>query len=80
MKETFYSEISLPNTQLSSLKADPHGSNFNDVINSLNSLRSLDKGLVLDLPQPTRVCAFTLCFLDDMPQQQENAGFKSQKE
>ena len=63
-----------------SLTLGPHGSNFNDVVNSLHSsLRSFDKGIVLELPQPTRVCAFTLCFLGDMPQQQANAGFKSQR-
>jgi len=39
----------------------------------------IDKGIVLDLPQPTRVCAFAICFLGDMPQQQANAGFKSQR-
>jgi hypothetical protein len=57
----------------------PHGSNFNEVINCLTGLRELDRGVSLPLPQPTRVCAFTLAFLGDMPQQQANAGFKSQR-
>ncbi|KAN0075598.1 hypothetical protein V8E54_006868 [Elaphomyces granulatus] len=57
----------------------PHGSNFNEVINCLTGLRELDRGVSLPLPQPTRVCAFTFAFLGDMPQQQANAGFKSQR-
>ena len=61
------------------LTLGPHGSNFDDFINAMQGLRYFDKGVVLELPQPTRVCAFTLCFLGDMPQQQANAGFKSQR-
>ena len=57
----------------------PHGSNFNEIIDTLHGLRHFDKGCVLDLPQPTRVCAFTLAFLGDMPQQAANAGSKSQR-
>ena len=60
------------------LTLGPHGSNFNDVIAALSDLRHFDRGAVVELPQPTRLCAFTLCFLGDMPQQQANAGFKSQ--
>ena len=57
----------------------PHGSNLNDVLDTLSTLRDIDKGVVLDLPQPTRVCIFPLCMIGDMPQQQANAGFKSQR-
>ncbi|OXV07835.1 hypothetical protein Egran_04401 [Elaphomyces granulatus] len=57
----------------------PHGSSFNEVINCLTGLCELDRGVSLPLPQPTRVCAFTLAFLGDMPQQQANASFKSQR-
>ena len=61
------------------LTLGPHGSNLNDVLDALSSLRNLDKGVVLELPQPTRVCIFPLCTIGDMPQQQANAGFKSQR-
>ena len=55
-----------------------HGSNLNEIIDALSDLRRFDREVWLDLSQPTRVCAFTLCFLEDMSQQQINAGFKSQ--
>ena len=62
------------------LTLGPHGSNLNDVLDALLSLRNLDRGgELLDLPQPTRVCIFPLCTIRDMPQQQANAGFKSQR-
>ena len=62
------------------LTLGPHGSNFGDVVNALGSLASLEEGLILNINgEDTLVCAFTLCFIGDMPQQQENAGFKSQR-
>ena len=57
----------------------PHGSNLNDVLDTLISLQHADKGVILDLPEPTRVCIFPICITGDMPQQQMNAGFKSQR-
>ena len=41
-----------------------------------NAKRESDKGVILDLPEPTRVCIFPICITGDMPQQQMNAGFK----
>ena len=61
------------------LTLGPHRSNLNDVLSALLSLRDIDKGILLDLPQPTRVCIFPLYTIGDMPQQQVNAGFKTQK-
>jgi hypothetical protein len=57
----------------------PHGSNFDEVVECLQCLAKFDKGQVLELPQPTLVCAFPVCFLGDMPQQQENSGCKTQR-
>jgi hypothetical protein len=60
----------------------PHGSNFPDVVDALKSLIILDKGIeisLFDSDEKVFFCAFTLAFLGDMPQQQENAGFKTQR-
>lgn len=57
----------------------PHGSNLDNVMRALQGLRNLDRSVVLELLQPTRVCAFVMCFLGDMPQQQANSGFKLQR-
>lgn len=64
----------------------PHGSNFADVVEALVPLRDLDQGLTmeiknpkLDINGPVQVCAFTLMFIGDMPQQQANSGNKSQR-
>ena len=54
------------------LKLGPYRSNVDNVINAMQGLRYFDKGVILELPQPTQVCAFTLGFLRDMPQQQAN--------
>ena len=43
-----------------------HDNNFNDVINSFHNLRFLNKGIVFELSQFTRVYVFTLCFLNDI--------------
>ncbi len=62
-----------------SLTLESHESNFNEIIKVLTSLRNLNESMLLSLSQSTHVCAFTLCFLRDMPQQQINADFKSQR-
>lgn len=55
----------------------PHGSNFNDVVQALGTLGALDKGVNMRINgKETLVCAFTLCFTGDMPQQAENSGLK----
>jgi hypothetical protein len=60
-----------------SITLGPHGSNFHDVISSLGALRDLDKSIEIDIDgQKTTVVAFALAFLGDMPQQNDNAGFK----
>ncbi|KAL9035756.1 MAG: hypothetical protein Q9180_004684 [Flavoplaca navasiana] len=60
------------------LTLGPHGSNLDDVLDALTSLRSLDQGVTFHLPQPTKVCIFPLCTVGDMPAQQKNGGFKAQ--
>lgn len=57
----------------------PHGSNFEDVIEALQSLRELDEGVMMHIQgNDVFVCAFILAFLGDMPQQNDNSGFKRQ--
>lgn len=58
----------------------PHGSNFSDVIEAVQPLlSSLDKGQILEVNgEEAFICAFTLCYVGDMPQQQGNSGFMSQ--
>jgi hypothetical protein len=57
----------------------PHASSFNQVITAIKALPHLDKGMELMVRgEPKLVCAYTLAFTGDMPQQQENAGFKRQ--
>lgn len=50
------------------LTLGPHGSNLNDIVNALQGLRHFNKGVVLELPQLTRICVFAICFLGDMSQ------------
>lgn len=60
----------------------PHGSNFRDVVNAIGAggLRALDRGINLKINgEEEFVCAYTLAFIGDMPQQQENSGMKSQR-
>ncbi|KAI1104417.1 hypothetical protein F4804DRAFT_332300 [Jackrogersella minutella] len=53
----------------------PHGSVFDDVIDSLRALIPLDKGVEVTVKgQRVMLCAFTLAYLGDMPQQDHNAG------
>jgi hypothetical protein len=57
----------------------PHGTNFSDVISSLTRLTDLDRGIdfrASDRDRPGKLVAFCLSFLGDMPQQQDNSGFK----
>lgn len=62
------------------LTLGPHGSNFSDVVNALQALYHLDAGQVLKINnKDTLVCVYTLAYLGDMPQQQENSGFLSAK-
>ena len=57
-----------------------HGSNLDDVILALQSLIPLDEGMPLNINGvKNTVCVFTLCFIGDMPQQQWNSGFKTQR-
>lgn len=62
-----------------SLTLESHDSNFDDVVNALQNLRHFDREVVLELSQLTRIIAFSICFLDDMSQQQANADFKTQR-
>ena len=61
-----------------SLTLKSHDSNLNEIVDALSNLRRFDKEIWLDLSQFIRICAFTLCFLKNMSQQQINANFKSQ--
>ena len=55
----------------------PHGSDFGDVVKGLGTLTDLDRGVLMDVDgTETLVCAWTLAFIGDMPQQAENSGFK----
>ncbi|KOC15938.1 hypothetical protein AFLA70_169g002151 [Aspergillus flavus AF70] len=56
----------------------PHGTNFTDVIESLHGLTVLDQGCDINMTDDSVVSlnAFCLAFLGDMPQQNDNAGFK----
>jgi hypothetical protein len=58
----------------------PHGSNFEDVVDALKQFKLLNKGVVVDInSETTHMSVFTLCYTGDMPQQQENSGFKTQR-
>jgi len=55
----------------------PHGSDFKDVITALHSLADLDQGIMTEIKgEEVRICAFTMCYTGDMPQQAENSGLK----
>jgi hypothetical protein len=59
----------------------PHGSNFSDVVDALKSLRPLDAGVEVELRPGEKIllCAFTMAYIGDMPQQQKNSGMKTQR-
>lgn len=64
------------------LTLGPHGCNLAEVIDAVGAvIGALDAGIVIELVDGTKrmVCAQILAFLGDMPQQQLNAGFLSQK-
>ena len=66
-------------TNVLSLTLGPHGNNFEDIVEALGAFRSLDRETFMDWwTKIFFVCIFTLCFLKDMPQQQENARFNTQ--
>jgi hypothetical protein len=56
----------------------PHGSNLADVAKALQPfMLALEGGVELDIRGiKTFVCAFSLAYIGDMPQQNKNAGFK----
>ena len=55
----------------------PHGSDFGEVVKALHSMRHLDEGVRAKINgEDVRLCAFTMCYTGDMPQQAENSGFK----
>jgi hypothetical protein len=57
----------------------PHGSNLADVISTLKRLSQLDYGIETEIHgKKTKLVAYAHMFLGDMPQQQDNAGFKRQ--
>ena len=62
------------------LTLEPHGSNFSNVIEAMQPLLTeLNQGEVLSVNgENIFVCAFTLCYTGDMPQQQENSECMSQ--
>lgn len=57
----------------------PHGSDLQDVIRALASVKELDAGVKISVHgKPTLLCAFTIAYIGDMPQQQINPSMKSQ--
>ena len=59
------------------LSLGPHGAAIGDVVEAFaESIRELDRGCLLNINgEDWMVCAFTLAFLGDIPQQADNAGF-----
>ena len=65
-----------------SLIFESHESNFSDVIVAMQSILmnlKAEKTLKFDDEKQIFLCAFTLCFLDDMSQQNENFEFLNQR-
>ena len=57
----------------------PYGSKWDEVVESLAHLRDLEKGILMTVNnREVFVCAPTLAYCGDMPQQQANSGCKSQ--
>jgi len=67
-------------TNIYPIALGPHGSNFHDVVMALKRLSTLESGLNVERNNmqygETRLVAFCCAYLGDMPQQQDNAGFK----
>jgi hypothetical protein len=62
------------------LTLGPHGSNFSDVVDALQLMAELDGGVEMMINgERVQVMVFTHYYIGDMPQQQENAGFKTQR-
>ncbi|KAF1808853.1 hypothetical protein P152DRAFT_462083 [Eremomyces bilateralis CBS 781.70] len=58
------------------LTLGPHGSSFDDVVDALELMQRLDRGVDMDINGKTCfVCIPFLAFIGDMPQQQLNGGF-----
>lgn len=60
------------------ITSGPHGSNFHDVVSALKGLAVLDRGIEVDWfdGKKMTIMAFAFSLLGDMPQQQDNVGFK----
>ncbi|CAH0037659.1 unnamed protein product [Clonostachys rhizophaga] len=63
------------------LTLGPFGADENEVLRSLTYLRELDKGCEIELVGGEKlfVCAFTICFVSDTPQQAKLAGCLNHK-
>ena len=62
------------------LTLGPHGSNIADVVDTFHYMASLDENIFNHInDEEVFLCAFHDMYVGDMPQQQENSGFKSQK-
>jgi len=58
------------------LLVSPHGSIFEEVVDTLRSLIPLDRGVTVEINTSTNalMSVFTLCYTGDFPQQNSNAG------
>ena len=56
----------------------PHGSKLKDICSALkSSIAALDRGSSITINGEKQVvCAFIMAWIGDMPQQQDNSGFK----
>jgi hypothetical protein len=55
----------------------PHASDFGDVIKALRTMEHLDEGMEMEVNgKMVRLCAYTMCYIGDMPQMAENSGLK----
>lgn len=68
-------------TNIFPLTIGPHGSNLEGVVQAIGSfLVQLDAGMVMNINgEETLVCAMMAYFIGDMPQQQHNSGFLTQR-
>lgn len=62
------------------LALSPHGSNFDESVKTLQSIRDRVQGVVVDLGDFKGVlCVPVLCHIGDMPQQDKNSSFRGPK-
>ena len=55
----------------------PHASEFGDVINPLRTIEHLNRGMEMEVNgKMVRLCAYTMCYIGDIPQMAENSGLK----